>query len=77
MKEKEVGELLQQDLTKSNRKYRRSFAKKTKTKLVKGVQDSSKATHQVYYIPLKRKSRSGVEYVYYKKVVDIKGLDKK
>lgn len=34
-------------------------------------------THQVYYIPLKRKSRSGVEYTYYKKVVDLIGLDKK
>lgn len=34
-------------------------------------------THQVYWIPLKRKSRAGVEYTYYKKVVDKIGLDKK
>lgn len=34
-------------------------------------------TRQVYYIPLKRKSRAGVEYTYYKRVVDKVGLDKK
>lgn len=35
-------------------------------------------THEVYYIPIKRKSRAGVEYIYYKRVVDKKGLlDKK
>lgn len=33
-------------------------------------------THQVYWIPLKRKSRAGVEYTYYKKVVDRAGLKK-
>lgn len=35
------------------------------------------ATHQIYWIPLKRKSRAGVEYIYYKKVVDLVGLNKK
>ena len=34
----------------------------------------SLATLQQYWIPLKRKSRAGVEYIYYKKVVDKIGL---
>ena len=31
-------------------------------------------THEVYYVPMKRKSRKGVEYIYYKKVIDRVGL---
>ena len=38
---------------------------------------NSLVTHQVYHIPIKTKSRSGVEYINYKKVVDLKGLNKK
>lgn len=41
---------------------------------VKGT--SHLVTHQVYYIPLKRKSRSGVEYEYYRKIIDKIGLKK-
>lgn len=33
-------------------------------------------TLQTYYIPIKRKSKAGVEYIYYKKVEDKKGLNK-
>lgn len=33
-------------------------------------------THELYYIPMVRKSRSGVEYIYYKKIVDVIGLRK-
>lgn len=29
---------------------------------------------ELYYIPMKRKSKNGVEYTYYKKVIDKKGL---
>lgn len=36
----------------------------------KGYQDPPVATHQVYYIPMKRKSRFGVEYIYYRKIID-------
>lgn len=60
----------------TTRKARRAQSKLAGIKII-GVQDSSKATHQVYWIPMKRKSRAGVEYIYYKKVVDIIGLDKK
>ena len=56
---------------KLNRKGRRMYYIKTP-----GVQDLKEATLQVYYIPMKRKSRAGVEYTYYKKVVDINGLRK-
>ena len=59
-----------------NRKSRRIKGKLGGVKLT-GVQDSKEATLQVYYIPMKRKSRAGVEYTYYKKVVDVIGLDKK
>lgn len=42
------------------------------------AKDTSRlVTRQVYYIPLKRKSRAGIEYTYYKQVVDVVGLDKK
>lgn len=54
-----------------NRKTRRAAGIKTK-----GVQDSSESTLQEYWIPMKRKSKAGVEYVYYKKVVDKIGLKK-
>lgn len=27
------------------------------------------ATHRIVYVPMKRKSRAGVEYTYYKKVM--------
>lgn len=54
-----------------NRKTRRAARIKTK-----GVQDSSESTLQEYWIPMKRKSKAGIEYVYYKKVVDKIGLKK-
>lgn len=41
-----------------------------------GYQGGLKSSHEVYYVPLKRKSRAGVEYTYYKKVVDVIGLKK-
>ncbi len=59
-----------------NRHERRRIAKFTKQKMMPGVQDSAEATLQVYWIPMKRKSRAGVEYTYYKKVVDKIGLKK-
>lgn len=59
-----------------NRKYRRSQGKLTGIKFI-GAQDESKPTKQVYWIPIKRKSRAGVEYINYKKVVDKIGLNKK
>lgn len=34
------------------------------------------STHELYYIPLFRFSRAGVQYMYYQKIVDIKGLRK-
>lgn len=49
------------------RRQRERLAKKKTEHLV---------THEVYFIPMKRKSRKGVEYTYYKKVTDIKGLNK-
>lgn len=58
-----------------NRKERRRLGKVTGMKHP-GIQDPKEATLQVYWIPLKRKSRAGVEYVYYKKVVDVIGLKK-
>ncbi len=51
------------------RKSRRAYKKLTGLKLV-GVQDSSEPTLQVYYIPFTRKSRAGVVYTYYKKIID-------
>lgn len=41
-----------------------------------GKSGNAPATHEVYYIPLTRKSRAGVEYTYYKKVTDKIGLRK-
>lgn len=35
---------------------------------------SRNATHEVYYIKVIKKSRAGVEYTHYKKVVDKVGL---
>lgn len=29
---------------------------------------------ELYYIPMKRKSQAGVEYIYYKKIIDKQGL---
>lgn len=58
-----------------NRLGRRRHNKKFGTKLT-GIQDSKESTHEIYYIPTKRKSKAGVEYTYYKQVVDVKGLRK-
>lgn len=58
-----------------NRKERRRLQKLVGMKMP-GVQDSKESTEKVYWIPLKRKSRAGVEYIYYKKVVDKIGLKK-
>ena len=60
----------------TNRKGRRISGKLGGIK-VTGVQDSKEATLQVYHVPIKTKSRAGVEYINYKKVVDVIGLDKK
>lgn len=54
---------------KESRQVRRANERALKKK-------GRKATHKVYYIEMKRKSRVGVEYTYYKKVVDIINLDK-
>ena len=43
---------------------------------ITGVQDTKEATLELYWIPMKRKSRNGVEHVYYKKVIDKAGLKK-
>ncbi len=59
-----------------DRKSRRAMGRFSGVK-IKGVQDSKESTLKTYWIPLKRKSRAGVEYIYYKKVVDKIGLDKK
>lgn len=45
--------------------------RKSKRKQKLGYQGGLKPTHKVYYIEMKRKSNNGVEYTYYKKVVDI------
>ena len=58
-----------------NRHARRAQGKMAGVKLT-GVQDLPQATHQVYWIPTKRKSRAGVEYTYYKKIIDKKKDDK-
>lgn len=59
-----------------NRKGRKEWLKKYGIFML-GIQDSKESTLKVYYIPMKRKSRAGVEYIYYKKVVDKIGLDSK
>lgn len=64
------------EVSSMNRKARRTQGKLGGIKIT-GVQDSKEATWQVYWIPMKRKSGAGVEYLYYKKVVDKVGLDKK
>lgn len=60
---------------------REYMEKKSRQVLRREKRDSLKnpetqSTHEVYWIPLKRKSRAGVEYTIYKKVIDIKGLKK-
>lgn len=58
-----------------NRKERRMMKKKFNVD-IPSSQDSAEPTLQIYWIPLKRKSQAGVEYIYYKKIVDKVGLDK-
>ncbi len=41
------------------------------------AQKTGKATHREYWIERERKSRVGIVYKYFKKVVDIIGLTKK
>lgn len=62
-------------LGKLGRRLRKQYQKLTGEK-IRGIQDSAKATLKTYWIPLKKKSRAGVEYIYYKKIVDKIGLDK-
>ncbi len=59
-----------------NRKTRRAHRKITGIKLT-GKQDPKEAPLKTYWIQMKRKSKSGVEYIYYKEVVDKIDLDKK
>ncbi len=54
---------------KESRQVRRA---KERAKKKNGI----KPTHKVYFIEMKRKSRAGIEYTYYKKVVDIINLNK-
>lgn len=54
-----------------NRKGRREYKKRTGV-WFSGIQDRSRVSHAEYLIPLTRKSRAGVEYTYYKKILDVK-----
>ena len=53
-----------------NRAYRRWYKKLTGL-WYKGTQDDHKATHQQFSIPVERKSRNGIVYSYYKKIIDV------
>lgn len=53
-------------MPKESRQVRRA---KLRAQKKKGIQ----ATHEVYYIERKRKSRAGVEYTFYQKIIDIIG----
>lgn len=52
-----------------NRAGRRAEAKKNGTKMERGYQDKSVATHKQTFVKTKRKSRAGVEYVVYKPLI--------
>lgn len=69
----ELKETPLEGLPNLNRHGRRDYFKRFGI-LMNGIQDSKEPTLQNYWIPMSRKSKAGVEYVYYKKILDVVGL---
>lgn len=59
--------MVELDMSKRN-----SSVDKVERRRVRATQAELESTHRVVYVPLKRKSRAGVEYTHYQKVIDVK-----
>lgn len=52
---------------------RNSRVQKVERRLVRATQAKPESSHRAVYVPLRRKSKAGVAYTHYKKVVDVYG----
>ncbi len=64
-----MGPIEQTNPKEMNRKGRRAFAHRHKAEMVRGYQDSHKPTKRVVYQEVTKKSRKGIAYINYQKLM--------